>query len=386
MTGGNSVQRSSSQFHTGKSHFQIPLPRGTTTEDPMKRFATSIKAALALCALVMFLNPQPARADEALPGPIEPAARCGDGTVNQASEQCDHGTSGSATCTPQCTTITPTPIRSIDVEQGHIKVLDVDELRLKKPLDATYTLKMPELMPRHSYGFAFMGRYLVGVESPTPNALQLDAAVMWRDIPTHCGFRLGVSPGAFWFPGDMNGDSKAGFAISTAAGFLVGWEYGGLYFGPQATYLGSGYRDQIMVDLGLHGYALFNGDKDMHTGIIDFGLGVPVLRPHNREDQRDSFRTVMFTIGLGWFVRPQPKGAEEPESAKSEPVCGNGITENGEECDHGSGGSPACTNKCKKITVQQPKCGDGIVNQASEQCDHGPNGSPACTPQCKNIQ
>ncbi len=50
----------------------------------------------------------------------------------------------------------------------------------------------------------------------------------------------------------------------------------------------------------------------------------------------------------------------------SEPICGNGTVENGEECDDGNTvGDDACNNAC-----QNNVCGDGIVNNG-EECDDG---------------
>ncbi|KAJ9640092.1 hypothetical protein H2201_007621 [Coniosporium apollinis] len=64
-------------------------------------------------------------------------------------------------------------------------------------------------------------------------------------------------------------------------------------------------------------------------------------------------------------------------------LCGNGVVDPGEECDHGPSGSWTCDVTCKEIAY--PYCGDGKVNQISEECDDGPNGSATCTPLCKTI-
>ncbi|MDQ6984745.1 MAG: DUF4215 domain-containing protein [Candidatus Dojkabacteria bacterium] len=53
----------------------------------------------------------------------------------------------------------------------------------------------------------------------------------------------------------------------------------------------------------------------------------------------------------------------------SDPVCGNGKKEAGEECDDGNNNNnDSCNNNCK--TVVQPVCGDGKMD-AGETCDDG---------------
>lgn len=58
-------------------------------------------------------------------------------------------------------------------------------------------------------------------------------------------------------------------------------------------------------------------------------------------------------------------------------ACGDGILDQGEECDDGSGNADtaACTSSCKKNA-----CGDGKVNVGVEECDAGANnGKPICS-------
>ena len=64
---------------------------------------------------------------------------------------------------------------------------------------------------------------------------------------------------------------------------------------------------------------------------------------------------------------------------KDSPTCGDGVVQDGEECDDGNNvNDDGCTNDCKLS-----KCGDGIV-QPGEECDDGNNiDNDGCTNQCK---
>jgi cysteine-rich repeat protein len=66
----------------------------------------------------------------------------------------------------------------------------------------------------------------------------------------------------------------------------------------------------------------------------------------------------------------------------SDPVCGNGIVEEGEECDDGNNdNNDSCTNSCRNA-----KCGDGIKWTNVEECDDGnANNNDSCTNECKNA-
>lgn len=65
-------------------------------------------------------------------------------------------------------------------------------------------------------------------------------------------------------------------------------------------------------------------------------------------------------------------------------VCGSGVVEEGEECDDGPDNSDTgnCTNGCKNAV-----CGDGLVHAGFEECDKGAQNSDtgACTKECKKA-
>ena len=65
----------------------------------------------------------------------------------------------------------------------------------------------------------------------------------------------------------------------------------------------------------------------------------------------------------------------------SDPVCGNGVKEDGEECDDGTANADdaACTAACKSAS-----CGDGKVWAGMEACDDGNDvDTDACLSTCK---
>ena len=75
--------------------------------------------------------------------------------------------------------------------------------------------------------------------------------------------------------------------------------------------------------------------------------------------------------------------------------CGDGIVNNGEQCDDGSNNGNVCTppynescsyctRSCQTEAVQGGYCGDGIVN-GQEQCDDGNNNNgDSCSSTCNN--
>ncbi|HLC78332.1 MAG TPA: DUF4215 domain-containing protein, partial [Candidatus Nanoarchaeia archaeon] len=75
-------------------------------------------------------------------------------------------------------------------------------------------------------------------------------------------------------------------------------------------------------------------------------------------------------------------------------VCGNGITQSGEECDYGLDNGEMCvpsyegfcfwcTSQCDYEEENGPECGDGQVNVPYEQCDDGNNvNDDQCSNEC----
>jgi cysteine-rich repeat protein len=97
-----------------------------------------------------------------------------------------------------------------------------------------------------------------------------------------------------------------------------------------------------------------------------------------------------------WWV-PDLDGGEAPDSTSGWPdagswpdatpdapaiVCGNGLLDNGEQCDNGQPGvnTATCDRDCTLAA-----CGDALVNfPAGEQCDTG-GASPSCDVDCTAV-
>lgn len=60
-----------------------------------------------------------------------------------------------------------------------------------------------------------------------------------------------------------------------------------------------------------------------------------------------------------------------------EAVCGDGVVDAGEECDHAIGNSDLVADACR-LDCLLPGCGDGVVD-SGEQCDGGSECRPDCT-------
>lgn len=83
---------------------------------------------------------------------------------------------------------------------------------------------------------------------------------------------------------------------------------------------------------------------------------------------------------------PDGKDPDDNKGEEDAPVCGNGVVEEGEECDDGeANGEPEhCNADCSGTT--EPVCGNGIVEEG-EACDDGEeNGEPGrCHADCSGT-
>jgi cysteine-rich repeat protein len=112
----------------------------------------------------------------------------------------------------------------------------------------------------------------------------------------------------------------------------------------------------------------------------DFGRPEPPVKPENHllcygggVKTRERFRTIRFETRnqFGFDIWEASRDAGVlcvPSEKKKTPVCGDGILDEGEQCDDGNTDDlDDCRNDC---TI--PVCGDGRVDeQNEEQCDDG---------------
>lgn len=66
----------------------------------------------------------------------------------------------------------------------------------------------------------------------------------------------------------------------------------------------------------------------------------------------------------------------EPDQVPDGSVCGNGILEEGEECDDGENNSDADPDACR-TDCRASRCGDGVADSA-EGCDGTDMGGETC--------
>lgn len=75
------------------------------------------------------------------------------------------------------------------------------------------------------------------------------------------------------------------------------------------------------------------------------------------------------------------KGKGGVKSAEAIPVCGDGIVDAGEVCDHGPNNSDSAKNACR-TDCRFAYCGDGVID-SNEQCDDGGSNSDTTANTCR---
>jgi cysteine-rich repeat protein len=116
---------------------------------------------------------------------------------------------------------------------------------------------------------------------------------------------------------------------------------------------------------------LFSSCCDEQNGVGEFSV------EYNGAEEifNNRFEGAQMTFEFGCGTNSGGGGG-----GNTDPVCGNGIVETGEECDDGNqANQDGCSSACKTA-----RCGDGI-RQNGEQCDDGNSiNNDSCTNECKN--
>jgi cysteine-rich repeat protein len=83
---------------------------------------------------------------------------------------------------------------------------------------------------------------------------------------------------------------------------------------------------------------------------------------------------------LSCDTQDDPDDDSDPDP-DPDPICGDGVLDEGEECDDGEANSDTEPDACRTLCVL-PWCGDGVTD-SGEACDDGtPWGGDGCTPVC----
>jgi cysteine-rich repeat protein len=110
-------------------------------------------------------------------------------------------------------------------------------------------------------------------------------------------------------------------------------------------------RDPAMIDVSASEEALIGQPKDIPAPVVEAPDAAPAPEPD---------------------AAPAPDAecdAAPPDAAPPEPVCGNGMIEDGESCDDGNAtGMDGCSATCQSEHLCC--CGNGVI-EPGEACDDG---------------
>ena len=282
---------------------------------------------------------------------------CGDGKINQKTEQCDDGNNLNGDgCSSACTVerscdygcFSPDSLDDNVTEHiGHSNEITLQDFLDSKGYDFNVVRDQTNTQVWHNPNnvelqIKFLGKF-AAQQHVFGYYLDGDAnsfVPLFEDA-NHPSYSLPVA-----LPGNT-------FAISIPAGSSIGfgidaWKNGQNFYFTQNS---------------------LNSDKKDHVLVFD-SCGEFVLAFEDKFSDFD-FQDIVVSV--------------KKISCSPAPACGDGIINQlPEHCD-GQSGVPenyVCTNECKLQYV--PFCGDGKVNQQSEACD-GQNGVPehyTCTAQC----
>jgi cysteine-rich repeat protein len=105
------------------------------------------------------------------------------------------------------------------------------------------------------------------------------------------------------------------------------------------------------------------GDSSLDPTLAMPGTTGPIPDPTSEGSEDTGTATSESADTTAGGTASEPDGSTGP----SGPVCGNGVIEEGEECDDGN---PSDTDACPR-TCMTASCGDGFVHAGVEICDDG---------------
>jgi len=174
--------------------------------------------------------------------------------------------------------------------------------------------------------------------------------------------------------------SETTYAVSPRDG-LGGFVYRG---GPYPNGLRVNYTDNFKLESGCYDLIVLDSYGD---GFVDPQYGVGEIRASYNGIEQVAFNSfegasATFTFGScgeDSSASPVPQPDPIPAPVESVATCGNGIQEDGEECDDGNdSNNDSCTNACRNA-----QCGDYFV-QPGEECDDGNNNNnDSCRNNCE---
>ncbi|PJA08335.1 hypothetical protein COX69_02565, partial [Candidatus Falkowbacteria bacterium CG_4_10_14_0_2_um_filter_48_10] len=254
---------------------------------------------------------------------------CGDGAVNQASEQCDDGNNSSDDgCSAACQNENDVCV------PGFVALLNPD-------------FETPYVNPWQGFmsGTAGLGwtAYRVGTDIPAKLELQRIST------PQHGGQY-----------GELDGDESVRIwqTVSTWPGAQYRLQF---YFSPRTNvadnHLIAKINSEIIYDQSASGVSKTDTDWQLGQHIFTADSDQIILEFVDGSVS-DSYGTFVDNVSL------------EILSCQSGPVCGNEIIESGETCDDGNTNSgDGCSAACQ-LEQNGGVCGNGVV-ESGEECDDG---------------
>jgi len=321
---------------------------------------------------------------------------CGDGSVNQSSEQCDLGSGNGpfpATCSATCR-INPPPSGGSYCGDGILDSSYTMNRAISTGNDDGYSSNSSVFDRTKNYGlagednntsytynswFRFANIFIPKGSTVTNAKLNVRSSTETFGSGAINTLVRGVAEDNHVAPasaGDWVTDEGKHTSNSVSWGFTMQDSYGTLLTSPN-------FSSIIQEIINRSGWSSGNAigiHWDENMGNVDVSQGWATYESSYAEPQ------LSIT-----YVRPE--GAEECDDGNNvngdgcsaacqierTPICPNGIVESPETCDDGNTtNGDGCSSTCQTES-SPPICGDGEVNQPSEDCDGTTNCQEDCT-------